>query len=157
MNRLPAYLISFSIVIIIALISSYFTKAAVNSAWYECIKSKITPPKIVFPIVWSILYVLIAIALAESLTLPDSVEKSILVSFFIVNLILNITWSFSFFEIKNIEIAFINIILLVATQLIVMCYLWVLLPKWVFWVVFPYILWLTFAFVLNALALQKKC
>ena len=56
MNRLPAYLISFSIVIIIALISSYFTKAAVNSAWYECIKSKITPPKIVFPIVleWNI-------------------------------------------------------------------------------------------------------
>jgi len=157
MNRLPAYLISFSIVIVIALISSYFTKAAVNTAWYECIKSNITPPKIVFPIVWTILYALIAIALAESLTLPDSFEKSILVSFFIVNLILNITWSFSFFEIKNIEIAFINIILLVATQLIVMCYLWVLLPKWVFWVVFPYILWLIFAFVLNALALQKKC
>jgi tryptophan-rich sensory protein len=55
--------------------------------------------------------------------------------------------------------AFINIVLLLITQFVVMIYVWRLLPRWVFYILVPYTGWLCFASILNYLSLFniKKC
>ena len=60
-------IISSIAIISTAFIGSQFTKSNVNIQWYECIKPNITPPKYIFPIVWTILYILLAIILKNIL------------------------------------------------------------------------------------------
>lgn len=60
-------IISSIAIISTAFIGSQFTKSHVDTQWYECIKPNITPPKYIFPIVWTILYILLAIILKNIL------------------------------------------------------------------------------------------
>ena len=62
-----------------------FTKSNVNTEWYKCIRSDLTPPNYVFPLVWTFLYVLLGISFKKIL---DSEDK-ILIGLFITNLLLN--------------------------------------------------------------------
>ena len=162
MERISAYITSFIIILVVAIVPSDVTKET-KTPWYECIKPAITPPRIVFPIVWTILYILIAIALAECFIVhvpkEQSGEKTILLVFFTLNLILNVSWSFIYFGFKNVTLAFINIILLLVTQIGLMIYVWRLLPTWVFYILIPYSAWLIFASILNMLSLFNinKC
>jgi tryptophan-rich sensory protein len=52
-------LISAFSIILTSYIGSIFTRKNVNTKWYDCIKPIITPPNYVFPIVWTILYILL--------------------------------------------------------------------------------------------------
>ncbi len=56
--------LAFSLIIVyaIAFLGSLFTSPNVNSDWYENIKPEITPPNFVFPLVWNILFFLIALS-----------------------------------------------------------------------------------------------
>ena len=137
---------------------------ATKSKWYKCIRPSITPPNIVFPIVWSVLYVTIALALAQVLMLDDSnmkgrVDKFKLISFFIVNLVLNILWSLMFFGVNDVTFAFVIIIGIIMSQIMVLVYSWKLLPRWAFWIQIPYICWLCFACLLNGLSMTniRRC
>ena len=56
-------IISLISVYAVAFIGSIFTTSAVKSAWYQSIKPAITPPNWVFPVVWNILFFLIALSL----------------------------------------------------------------------------------------------
>ena len=96
-------IISFSVVAILVLISMIFTKNTMN--FYEkIIKPDIAPKPIVFPIVWTILYFIIALTLYRF-----SDEKEIRNSI-ILNLAINVTWPILFFR---FELSFLSIIWLV--------------------------------------------
>lgn len=162
-DKLNSYIISFVIVLIVALVPRDVMKA-VNSPWYKCIKPGLTPPNIVFPIVWTFLYICIAIVLAESLeaktiSKQQGTEKVILLSLFVVNLSLNMVWSFLYFGFKKVQYAFLCILVLIAVQTVVMVYVWRLLPRYLFYLLVPYTLWLCFAGLLNFLSMKKseKC
>ena len=51
------------VVALVELAGSWFTSKSVNSSWYNSIAPSITPPGWVFPIVWNVLFLLIAISL----------------------------------------------------------------------------------------------
>ena len=97
MRQLQAYAISIIVMLAVLYIPNATTMQSVNSAWYTCIKPSITPPKFVFPIVWTLLYIAIGIALAQTLLAKPSHNRSLLLFFHIWNLILNILWSFFYF------------------------------------------------------------
>ena len=75
-----------------------FTKFNTNTDWYKCIRSDITPPNYVFPLVWTFLYVLLGISFKKIL---DS-KNNLLISLFIINLLLNITWTYFYFYKKEV-------------------------------------------------------
>ena len=131
-------LIAWSSVILVMIIGSYFTQKSVKSDWYEKTKSKFTPPSYVFPIVWTILYILLAFALTRVL---DS-NNNVLTMVFYLNLILNITWCYLYFYKKNSHYAFINILLILITSLTI---IGLTKDKIVIKLVTPYILWILFA------------
>lgn len=163
MNIVAAYVISFVIVVIVALLPSRVMAKETKSQWYLCARPSITPPNYVFPIVWSILYVLIAIAFAQVLMMPssNSSKKYILILLFIINLILNVAWSFIYFGAHKLKAAFIILMGIIASLVGILVVGWVSsveggLPKWVIGILVPYLLWLLFASVLNLASIKKE-
>ena len=160
MEVIRAHIVSFVILFVVAIFPNDVMKAT-KSRWYECIRPSITPPNIVFPIVWGILYTLIALALAQTFMLSEAEgnKKKELLWFFGVNLVLNVVWTLLYFGLKEVTAAFIVIIGLILSQVMILKLAWTALPNWTFWSLVPYIAWLVFAGVLNGMSIGKagKC
>ena len=156
MKPLLAYTISAILLFLTATIPSPFMRS-IQTPWYQCIRSKITPPNYVFPIVWTILYILLAIVLANIFLLPNTNQKTILLILFFTNLLLNILWSYFYFYLKSQPIAYLILIALIATTLAILYYAYKLLPLNIFYMILPYYLWTCFALVLSTTTLNKKC
>ena len=133
----------FIIVYFIAFLGSLFTD---TSGWYESVKPSITPPNIVFPIVWNILFFLIAI----SLYLILMSRKERLIWLIEANLLFNIFWSILFFGLKLPVLAFVDLILLLLSIILIILFSWKI-DKRVSYLMLPYFLWIIFAGILNYL------
>lgn len=107
------------------------------------IKPILFPPKILFPIVWSILYLLISIVLYLS-----TKEDNEVLLIYIIQLILNSLWSPLFFMLKNYWLSTIDLILLLIS-VIVMKIKMKDKNKLASYLLIPYIIWLLFALYLN--------
>ena len=110
-------------------------------------KPSIQPPAIVFPIVWSVLYLLYAASL--TLAIINNASKKTFILFLILG-ILNIAWCLFFFTFKLPVIALLIILLyLVASYLTIK----ELYPysKWGALLLIPSMLWLALATVINYL------
>jgi len=110
----------------------------------------ITPPNYVFPIVWNILFFLIALSLYFAWTSNKTKKKykPKIARIFVINLLLNALWSYFFFTLKNPLIALADLILIWIT-IIAMIYTTKKVSKTSAWLLVPYLLWVSFAGVLN--------
>ena len=121
------------------------------SSWYATIqKPGFTPPAWVFGPVWTILYLLMGVAafLVWQKGLGSRPVRIALV-WFLVQLVLNAAWTPVFFGLHRIGLAVVVILLLWAALLATMYYFFrVSRPAGVLLV--PYLLWVSFAMVLNA-------
>ena len=113
-----------------------------NNFFNSLNKSKLTPKPFIFSIVWTILYFLIFVSFIK-------VKKTELtVSIFIFQFILNLIWPYLFFNKKEIEIAFIDLILLFIS-VCAMFYIYYKETKISAYLLIPYIAWLCLAGYLN--------
>jgi len=141
----------YSILIVygIAFLGSIFTSSSTNSEWYFNNKPSITPPNYVFPIVWNILFFLIALSLYFSWTAGKSnKQKTKIAWIFGINLFLNTLWSYLFFYLQNPVFAFFDLILIWIT-IIMMIFTTYNINKKSAWLLVPYLLWVSFAGYLN--------
>jgi len=146
------FFICLIIVFLVAYIGSLFTSDAVNSQWYEQIKSSITPPNYIFPIVWTILFALIVVSLYFAWENSKNKKKVVIV--FAINFILNILWSYFYFSAKNIKLALFDLILL-WFSILIMIYVTREIDKRSAYLLVPYLLWVSFAGILNYLSIFK--
>ncbi len=131
-----------AIPLIVGLISTLF----VDFNFYKEINlPKIAPPAILFPIVWTILYILIGISLYLILRDGKTKENIIL---FIVQLFINFIWVICFFKFRLFLGSFILIIILdcVVLYSILEYYKY---NKVSSYLLIPYLLWILFASYLN--------
>lgn len=145
--------ISLVIVFGVATIGSLLTSSSVNTEWYESIKPSITPPSWVFPIVWNILFFLIALSLYFSWLKADKQKKKLAALVFGINLILNMFWSFLYFTLQNPFYAFIELFVL-WFSILAMILVTYKIDKKAGWLLVPYLLWVSFAAVLNWLSIS---
>ena len=145
-----ALIICLAVVYLVAFVGSIFTTSSVNSEWYNSTKPSITPPGWVFPIAWNILFFLIAISLYISWN--KGKNKKIVAWIYGVNLVLNGLWSYLFFGLKNPLAGFLDIILIWFSILVMIFYSWKI-DKKAAWLLVPYLLWVSFASILNYLAI----
>lgn len=143
-------IISLILVYASAFIGGIFTSSKVNSAWYDSIKPVITPPNYIFPIVWNILFFLIALSLYLSWTSSKKKDKKGIALVFGINLILNILWSVSFFGLQNPVLAFFELIFL-WISILFMLIITYKIKRMASYLLTPYLLWVTFAGFLNYL------
>lgn len=150
MNRALAYTLSFIIILLTAVSGSLFTYSNVQSDWYRCVQPQFTPPKQVFPIVWTLLYILIAISLGNIFSNDESFENTLLLSAFFVNLVFNTVWCYFYFSKRDVLLALITIVSLALTigVIVVECD-----DTFVRYSMLAYFLWITFATLLNTITL----
>lgn len=105
------------------------------------------PPAILFPIVWSILYILMGIS-SYLIYKSDSEYKKTALIIYGIQLILNALWSMIFFRFENFLLAFIWLVILTGLVILMMYYFYKA-DKRAFYLQIPYLLWLIFATILN--------
>jgi tryptophan-rich sensory protein len=134
--------------LLISAIGGAVTLTSVNSWYQDLIKPVFTPPDWVFSPVWIILYLLIGIS--AWLVWRSHWDKSKKFPFFVfgVQLALNLSWSFIFFGARSVGWALINISFL-WVAIVVNIFLFWRINSLAGWLLVPYILWVTFAFILN--------
>ena len=135
---------------IIAYLMGMISKTGIDE-WYVGInRSSLTPPNYIFPIVWPILYAMIATAGWYLWSIPNnSLSLSISKNCFIIQTLLNWAWSpiFFYFHLPNLALMCIVLIILFTLTIIYKSYK--SQPK-VSMLLGPYVLWSMFAFYLNA-------
>jgi tryptophan-rich sensory protein len=137
--------------IIISFLVGYFSmllQAESMILWYPNLTiSSLTPPGYVFSIVWSVLYLLMGIS-AGLVWNTRTVYSWTLILMFIVQLALNMLWSFCFFYMQLPLLALVVLLALFLTvaAYVVGCYGQNRLAAFLN---VPYMLWLLFATYLN--------
>lgn len=117
--------------------------------WYDTlVKPEFNPPSWVFSPVWTTLYTLMGISLFLILKAESSKDKTQGIVFFTIQLVLNGLWSVVFFGMHQILWAFILIILLLIF-IALLIFKFYRISKTAAYLLVPYILWVSFATVLN--------
>ena len=133
----------------VGFLGSFATTPAIPT-WYQTLNKPIfNPPNWIFGPVWTTLYILMGISLylVWKKGFKNKKNKDA-INLFLIQLGLNFIWSFIFFGFKNPQLAFVNIILLWAAIFITILKFWKI-SKWATYLLIPYILWVSFASILN--------
>lgn len=126
--------------------SLFFKESTFN--WYSQLKKPLyTPPDGVFGPVWFFLYTLMGISLFL-IWCSDKKSKNLAILIFGIHLLFNAAWSILFFGMQKIFGAFLDIIFIWATILLLI-FMFYKFNKWAAYLLIPYLLWVSFAGVLN--------
>lgn len=131
----------FSPIILGSLVALIFN----TDMYSSLIKPPLSPPKIIFPIVWSILYLLMGISLYT--IIYERKDKKVLILYYL-QLFFNLIWPILFFNFKLYLISTIDIIIIIIL-LINMIYEFYNIKKISGLINIPYLIWLLFAFYLS--------
>lgn len=148
-KKVKTYVISILIPLIVGGLAAFLTRN--NMMLYEeIVKPPLAPPPILFPIVWTILYVLMGISSAR-VKLQEKTQKRLVteaLTVYWVQLGFNFFWSLIFFNARAFLAAFLWLIALWALILyMILKFSKIDLVSAV--INIPYLLWVTFAGYLN--------
>lgn len=140
--------VSLFITLAVGGIAGFATAASIDT-WYSFLnKPSFNPPDWLFAPVWTVLYILMGVALYLIWKLPASAQRNSAMAVFFTQLLLNFLWSLIFFNMHRTGLALTDIVvlllLIIAT---ILCFK--PLSKTAAWLLVPYLLWVSFATVLN--------
>lgn len=129
-------------------LSGWLTKEGTKIYRSAIEQPPLSPPGIVFPIVWGILFALMGIGAARIYLAPSSGARSRSLLLFLIQLTFNFFWSIIFFNCQAFGFALIWLILLwILILLTILSFRKV--DQLAAWIQIPYLLWVTFAAYLN--------
>ncbi|MFH0863745.1 MAG: TspO/MBR family protein [Candidatus Gottesmanbacteria bacterium] len=145
----PKLILSIFICLLAGFLGSYFTAPAI-STWYVYLqKPFFSPPNWIFAPVWTTLYILMGISagLVWQKGL-DNKKVKLALSIFGVQLVLNILWSFMFF---GLQIPFLGLVTIIFLWLAILITIkkFLKINRTAGLLLIPYILWVSFASILN--------
>lgn len=121
--------------------------------WYsQLIKPTWAPPSYLFGPVWTILYAIIFVSFGTVFYRAFTGKLSwIVVLPFILNLIFNFSFTYFQFGLKNNLLASIDILLILITLIWALVAIWKVSAdlRWIVYLNIPYLLWVSFATVLQ--------
>ena len=129
-------------------LSGWLTRDGADRYAEAIVKPPLSPPALVFPIVWGILFVLMGVGAARVYRQPPSGKRDQALRAYLVQLAFNFFWSILFFNLRAFGLA-----------LAWLAALWLLILRMILafravdpaaaWLQTPYLLWVTFAAYLN--------
>ncbi len=144
-KNISTLIIAILIPIAIGGLSSYLSG---NMSIYSQInKPLFSPPGFIFPIVWTILFILMGIS-SYIIYESDSLYKSSALKVYGIQLFFNFLWSIIFFGYRQYLLSFIWLIALILL-IIVMIYKFYQIKPLAAYLQIPYLLWCLFAAYLN--------
>ncbi|MCX6755314.1 MAG: tryptophan-rich sensory protein [Candidatus Nomurabacteria bacterium] len=118
-------------------------------SYQALIKPSWAPPSYLFGPVWSFLYILIFISFGKVFMMAFEKTIPFIVALpFILNLIFNIIYTPLMFGLKNNTLASIDILLVLGTIIWMMIAIFPHM-RWITYIQIPYLLWVSFATVLQ--------
>ncbi|MDI1257501.1 MAG: tryptophan-rich sensory protein [Flavobacterium sp.] len=150
MNKYTKILILVATCLGIGYMSGIVTRGGLESWFPSLIKPSFNPPNWVFAPVWTTLYVLMGIAGGLVWDKIDGNREEVkkALTFFAIQLALNALWSILFFGFENPMLAMVEIVLL-ALMIYETLYKFLKINKTAGYLFVPYLLWVSFAAVLN--------
>ncbi len=120
-----------------------------DNVWFvDLVKPSLYPPPQVFGIVWSVLYVVIGIALTLVITARGAPGRGLAIGAFMVQLLLNLAWSPLFFGAHQM-VAALALLVVLDLAIVVTVVLFRRVRPLAAWLLLPYLAWCLFATLLN--------
>ena len=146
-KKYKALIISIAISLGIGALSSLFLGGDTKEYYMSLSRPPLSPPSIVFPIVWTILYILMGIS-AYLVYKSNCKEKNTALILYGVQLFINFMWTILFFKLHLMLFSFIWLLLLIFV-LILLFKKFYSCSKIAAYLLITYILWCMFAAYLN--------
>lgn len=140
-RKYKSYIIFIVFTVLVGMLSA-FLSGNIKDSLDSLNKPTLMPPNYLFPIVWTILYILMGISAAIVYDLKGSLFIYYLQLFF------NFAWSIIFFRYNLFLFSFIWLVILIVL-VIIMAYRFYKINKFASILQIPYLLWITFAGYLN--------
>lgn len=148
------------------LVTAAFTVAVLATAasgalfkpgsWYrELDKPSFTPPDILFPIAWAVLYAMIIASGVLFYTASTPSERVVPLIVYGAQLLSNALWSYLFFSLHRLDLALIDVVslgFLILATIVLFAPASTLAAA----LLVPYLFWVSFAAVLNAAILARN-
>ena len=148
-KKLKLYIIEIAIALGVGALSALLTRGSMD-IYGEIVKPPLAPPSWLFPVVWTILFVLMGISSGrirqKGKIFPEKSTEAI--GIYYLSLFVNFFWSIIFFNLRWFLLAFLWLLLLWALVLATILKYRKLSPL-AAWLQIPYLAWITFAGYLN--------
>ena len=128
-------------------LSALLTKDAMGS-FDAMAQPPLSPPAWLFPVVWTLLYLLMGLSLYLVLEAPRTADTATALGFFAAQLAFNFLWSILFFNLGWYLIAFFWLLAMLLLILATLTQFWHIRPA-AGALLIPYALWVAFAGYLN--------
>jgi tryptophan-rich sensory protein len=149
MSFLRVAMVTVPLILFLGILSGVAAGSGYGNPWFAGLaKPAAMPPGWVFPVVWTLLYILIGFALAMILWARGASGRGIAIGLFAVQFVLNLAWSPTFFAAHRMGAAF-AIILLMIVLTIATTLAFARIRSRAALLMLPYLLWLCFAAWLN--------
>ena len=120
-----------------------------DSRWYVALaKPALTPPGWLFPVAWTMLYVLLGLALAMVLHARGARRRGLAITLFAAGFALNLAWTPIFFGAHRVAAALVVIGAMLAIGIATTIVFARIRPV-AAWLMVPYLVWISFAGVLT--------
>jgi tryptophan-rich sensory protein len=136
-------------IVLLGTLSGLASRSGYGNPWFAALaKPAIMPPGWAFGAVWTILYIMMGLALALVLNARGARGRGAAITIFLVHLVLNLAWSPLFFAFHQILPAFVLIVVIFVLAAIATVLFWRIRAA-AGALLLPYLAWLVFASILN--------
>lgn len=137
------------VIVLLGFLSGRVAGSGPGNPWFDALtKPAIYPPPALFGIVWTILYVMMGLALAMIVTSRGAPGRGLAIAAFVVQLILNLSWTPVFFGMGRLVEALYLLVAIDVAVLVTLVLFWRVRPV-AGMLLLPYLGWVLFATVLN--------
>lgn len=144
-----AFIVNLVLPLTIGAIGAFFTASSVKTWYVTLTKPSFNPPNEIFAPVWSSLYVLMGISAYLVWQKRHNITRfPRTIAIYLIQLVLNLMWSFIFFYAHQLGVALFEIIALLIV-IIINALVFYKIDKLAGLLFIPYILWVAFATVLT--------
>ena len=142
-------LVSVPAVVLLGFTSGRLANSGDGNPWFDALaKPAIMPPGWAFGLAWTILYVLMGLALAMILNARGARGRGVAITLFALQFLVNLAWSPLFFAAHQVTAAFWTILVMLALA-IAATLAFGRIRSAAVWLMLPYLLWICFAALLN--------
>jgi len=149
MSFLRYAIVTVPAILLLGTLSGRLSGSGYGNAWFDAlIKPGFMPPGWVFGVAWTILYVLLGLALAMILHARGARGRGVAIAVFAAQLVLNYAWSPIFFAMHQVGLA-LAVVLFMLLLAGAAALLFARIRAAAAWLMVPYIAWLIFASLLT--------
>jgi tryptophan-rich sensory protein len=142
-------IVTVPLILLLGFGSSSLAPSGDNNFWFRALaKPALMPPSWAFPIAWTILYIMLGLALAVVLHARGAQGRRLALVMFAVQMALNLIWAPMFFGAHLVSTALLVIVAMFVAALAATL-LFARIRRVAAWLMVPYLAWLCFAAGLN--------